>query len=486
MTTSPTKLGVDLFCGAGGTSTGLLQAAANLGQRLSLLAVNHWNTAIDSHTRNHPHVRHLCESLDSVDPRKTIPGRLHILVASPECTHHSNARGGVPRSDQSRSSAWHVVRWAEAKQPDCILVENVREFQNWGPLNANGKPSKRHKGKTYTAFLNALRSLGYDVHGRVLNAADYGDATTRQRLFVMARRDRKVEWPEPSHAGRWRPAREIIDWSVKGQSIFARKRPLSPNTMRRIIAGLRRFGGESFVMHLTHQGGERVHSLDNPIPTITTAKRGELAMVEPFLIKYHGSHQGRVDGDKRFHSIEEPVPTLDTSNRIGLVEPFLVQLRGTEESHIENGARCLDEPIPALTAGGNHLALCEPFVIGQQSGAAARAVGQPLPTIATAGAIALIEPFLVKYYGKGANAHSIDEPLGTITTNDRFALIDGHSDGLRLDIRFRMLQPHELAAAMSFPSGYQFAGTRGCQVKQIGNAVPVRVATALCQELLTS
>src|SRR5690242_5849375 len=123
----------DLFCGAGGTSTGLLLAAAELGRSVDLLAVNHCNVAIDTHTRNHPEVRHLCESLDHVDPHKVCPGRLHLLLASPECTHHSIARGGKPRSDQSRASAWKVVEWAAAKQPDCILIENVKEFIQWGP-----------------------------------------------------------------------------------------------------------------------------------------------------------------------------------------------------------------------------------------------------------------------------------------------------------------------------------------------------------------
>ena len=195
-----------------------------------------------------------------VDPRKVIPGgRLALLVASPECTHHSKARGGKPVEDQRRSSAWHILRWAEAIYIDNILIENVEEFTKWGPISAKGKPLKSKKGETYIAFLNALKALGYRVEWKILNAADYGDATTRKRLFVMARRgNRKIIWPEPTHSHKgevdllgqkpkWRAAREIIDWSIQGESIYTRKKPLADNTMKRIYAGLEKFCGIKFV-----------------------------------------------------------------------------------------------------------------------------------------------------------------------------------------------------------------------------------------------
>jgi DNA (cytosine-5)-methyltransferase 1 len=252
----------DLFCGAGGTSTGLALAAQELGVDIDLLAINHWDVAIATHSANHPCARHLCERLDNVDPRKTVPGgRLHLLAASPECTHHSNARGGKPMSDQSRASAWHILwhilRWAEALYIDDILVENVREFESWGPLGVNGRPLERRRGETFLAFLNALESLGYKVEWRLLNAADYGDATTRERLFIQARRgNRRPTWPEGTHSRdgeitpfgekqKWRAAREIIDWSIPSESIFHRRKPLAESTLRRIEAGLRKFGGRA-------------------------------------------------------------------------------------------------------------------------------------------------------------------------------------------------------------------------------------------------
>lgn len=406
----------DLFCGAGGSSTGLRRVADALGARLELTAVNHWPKAVETHAANHPDARHVCESLDSVDARKVTGGKLDLLWASPECTHHSTARGGKPIADQSRSTAWHVLRWAEALRPKYVIVENVPEFATWGPLGANLRPLQSRKGQTFLAWRHGLESLGYTVEHRVLNAADYAAATSRRRLFVVARLDGgrqrgPIPWPVSTHAQSgtrslfsdvqpWRGAREIIDWSERGTSIVGRKKPLAPNTLRRIAAGARKFWGmelEPFLVAMEHGG--RVLDINQPIPTITTAKGGAFGIVEPFLL-------------------------------------------------------------------------------GQQSGAEGRPVSQPAPTVATTGAISLIEPFLVTFYGSGVNVESVREPLRTVTTKDRFGLVQP----AQLDITFRMLKPHELAAAMGFPSAYQFAGTRTDAVRMIGNAVEVNQAAALWQQ----
>lgn len=513
---------VDLFCGAGGTSRGLLLAANELGLELDLLAINHWNIAIDTHSANHPDARHLSESLDSVDPRKVVPsGRLKIMCAGPECTHHSNARGGKPMSDQSRASAWHVVRWAEALYIENILIENVREFRNWGPLGANGRPLKRLRGETYHAFLNALRSLGYVVEDRILNAANYGDPTTRERLFILARRGgRKIVWPEPTHLQKseetlfgklpsWRPAREIIDWNLKGESIFRRKKPLSPNTMKRIMAGLRKFGGKAFV--LGQQSQARPRDVDQPIPTVAGA--GAISFVEPFILPPEGYYRGNAP-----RSVDNPIPTITQRGGGALVETFLVMLNGTSPEAIRNSNRSVDEPFPTVVAQGNHIGVAQPFIVQMDMGgrlqnieeplntltsADARAlvepfiilvnhgndqrahsIDEPMRTITSVDAWALIEPYLIKYYGGENGAQSLDEPLDTIVGRDRFGIVIPELDGAILDIRFRMLQPHELAAAMSFPDDYHFAGNREQKVKQIGNAVAVNTARALCKALL--
>ncbi len=190
----------DLFAGAGGASNGLVRAAAALGLDVDLLAVNHWPIAVETHSRNHPTVRHMCESVERIEPREVVPGgRLHLLMAGPECTHFSTARGGRPVNAQSRATAWSILKWAQELYIDTIIIENVPEFRSWGPIGANQKPLKSKRGETFRAFLTALRSLGYTVEDKILNAADYGDPTTRQRLFIMARRGRhKVSWPAPT------------------------------------------------------------------------------------------------------------------------------------------------------------------------------------------------------------------------------------------------------------------------------------------------
>lgn len=315
----------DLFCGAGGASTGLARACAALGERVELTAINHWPVAIETHAANHPWARHLCESLDAVDPRKVITGPLDMLWASPECTHHSRARGGKPISDQSRATAWCVVRWADALRPKWIGVENVQEFAEWAPLGAHGKPLASKRGAVFAAWVGALQALGYRVEWRTLCAADYGAATTRTRLYVLARHDGgrprgPIAWPAETHAPAtaapslfgprqpWRAAREIIDWSLTGRSIFNRPKPLAENTLRRIAEGARRFWGvdlQPFLVAMEHGG--RVVGVDKPLPTITCAKGGAFAVIQPFVL---GQHSGSVA-----RAVSDPIPTLAAPQR---------------------------------------------------------------------------------------------------------------------------------------------------------------------------
>jgi DNA (cytosine-5)-methyltransferase 1 len=521
----------DLFCGAGGTSAGAVEAAEALGRKPEVTAVNHWPVAIATHTANHPGSRHLCTGIDSVNPRELFgEGELDLLWASPECTHHSVARGGKPINDQSRATAWCVVRWAEALRPPIILIENVPEFETWGPIGVNGRPLASKKGQTFQAWLGALQSLGYKTDHRLLCAADYGDPTTRTRLFVQAVRGRrKIVWPEKTHSKavdlfttrRWTPAREIIDWSLPAGSIFERKKPLSPKTLARIEAGLRKYGLKSVIISA---GGPEcpARPVDDPMGTVLT--RDHRALVEPYIVAWDHTSGGAEAG---LSGIEDPLSTVVTKARHGVAEPFLVELRGTNEKQLEGSARSLDAPCGTVTTSGAHHALVEPFLIktangasgsdasrvksvdepmptvcgnrgdvaliepyllGQQTCSALRPISDPAPTVSTAGAIALVEPFLVSFYGNG-QPHNIDDPAPTVTCKDRFGLVRPvvEIDGNRylLDIRFRMLQPHELALAQGFPKGYQFTGTKTDQVKQIGNAVPRRLARAIVGAVLS-
>lgn len=453
----------DLFCGAGGTSSGLLDACQDLGLKLNLLAINHWAVAIKTHSANHPYAEHLCESLDVVDPRKVVPGgKLDILVASPECTHHSNARGGKPMSDQSRASAWHVARWAEALHISNILIENVREFRDWGPLDSKGRPIKKRKGELYGAFLNALRAMGYNVEDRILNAADYGDPTSRRRLFIVARKgNRRVRWPEPLYSAKgemtlfgrlpkYHTAREIIDWDNKGQSIYSRPKSLSPNALRRIYAGLAKFSGLPFV--IGQQSCAAPRSMDDPLPTVAGA--GAIALIEPFIVGAGGQalepecidaplgtiltknnralvqpflvpyHRERVGQRARTHSVDEPIPTVATSP-FGLVEPFIVSYHSEHQGEAAR-VHSVDTPLPAVPTE-NRYGLAEPFILAVRGGedgyTRASAIDEPLPAVTSIPPFYLVEPFIVGgEHTADDRVYGANEPMPTITSKAHFGL----------------------------------------------------------------
>lgn len=481
---------VDLFCGGGGTSTGAVRAAERAGLRVELCAVNHWEIAIETHSRNHPAAKHLCKAIDQVRPREAVRGQVDLLLASPECTHHSIARGGMPINDQSRMSAWEVIRWAAELLPKRVIVENVKEFQTWGPIGANGRPLQSRKGETFAAWCQALRSLGYRLDMRVLNAANYGGATTRERLFVLAVRGRAaILWPAQTHARDggeqaqqrmfgtvqpWKAAREIIDWSLPSQSIFTRKKALAPATIARIEAGLRKFSGraaEPFIVALRNHVAPR--GVDEPIPTVTAGGQ-HLGLCQPFVL---GQQSGSAP-----RQVGEPIPTVATAGALSLVQPFVVPMNRKQDQ-----PRPVDAPLATITATSNDMALAQPFLIpffGERDGQQPRCHGvdAPTPTVTGQGAGALVQPLILEYYGTG-DAEPVSRPLHTITTRDRFALAQ-FAGGAYLDIHFRMLQPHELAAAMGFPAGYYFHGNREQKVKQIGNAVHVDQAEALVSSAL--
>ena len=245
------ELVVDLFAGGGGASTGIEQA---IGRHVDV-AVNHDREAISLHTANHPQTRHFCSDVFEVDPLTVTEGQpVGLLWASPDCKHFSKAKGGKPVSKKIRSLAWVVIKWAKAVQPRVICLENVEEFQTWGPLAADGRPCPQRKGQTFAAWVAQLRNLGYAVEWRELRACDYGAPTIRKRLFLIARRDgQPITWPSPTHAqpdakGKvpqglkpWRTAADCIDWSIPAPSIFNRARPLADATCRRIAKGIVRY-----------------------------------------------------------------------------------------------------------------------------------------------------------------------------------------------------------------------------------------------------
>ena len=321
---------VDMFCGGGGESVGLIEAAELNGYKIHLTAINHWERAIETHAANYPSAEHLCESIEHLDPIKVVPEqKLDLLWASPECTHHSLARGGRPRSEQSRATAWAILKWASELWIERIIIENVPEFLTWGPLDKDGKVIKSRSGSTFKAFVQALRSLGYSIDWRVLCAADYGVPTIRKRLFIQAVKGRKkIIWPQPTHhedknnlfgLPQWKSAREIIDWSIPCPSIFTRKKPLVTATLRRIEIGVKKFGGihtNSFLAVLRGTGTARDIGL--PLPSITCSGAHH-ALVTPFVTAI-----SQASTKDRSRNIHKPLSTICTKNEHCLVSPSFI------------------------------------------------------------------------------------------------------------------------------------------------------------------
>jgi DNA (cytosine-5)-methyltransferase 1 len=512
----------DLFCGAGGTTTG----AEASGRVNVALAVNHWDTAVSTHRLNHPHVRHLCAPIDLVDPREFAGQGISLLLASPECIFHSNARGGKPVDDQRRSTAWCVPRWVEVLRPQWFVIENVREFEDWAPLGSDNKPLKSKKGEIFQAWVQTLRALNYHVEWKLLNAADFGGATRRIRLFLVGRRGaskQPIPWPAITHTKEnWTPAASIIDWSLPCPSIFSRQRPLAEKTLRRIEIGLRKFcgpGAEPFIVKMrgtNHSSGiqqplptvtgggnhealampfqfkamgrnpGQSKSIRDPLPTIVGCRENH-AIIAPFLVPNFGERAGQ---DPRTHRVDEPLPAVTSHGAGHLVMPFISTFHNGPDGERRNSS--IDDPLPTADTQNRH-SLVAPFLVDpnyqENRGGRNRVhdLADPLGTITTCNQKHLAIPFLTNYYGTG-HADSVQEPLATVTTKHRHGLAMVHLvETMRelgiIDIGFRMLEPHELAAAQGFPPGYQIFGTKADQVKQIGNSVHTAVARALCASI---
>lgn len=438
----PKKVFIDLFCGAGGTSTGAQMAFDDLGLEMDLTAVNHWDTALSTHASNHPTGTHILDEIEDINPHDHWkPGDMDMLWASPECPHHSVARGGKPVSDQKRSTGKFVVEFARAGRPREICIENVPEYMRWGPV-IGGKPCKKREGEYFRQFLAAFADEGYHVEHRVLCCADYGDPTIRKRLFIRGALDGPPVWPTPTHTPEQHiPAYRIIDWDDLGKSIYDRPKPLCENTMRRIRVGLERYGLLPFVV--PQQSGHVAWDITRPLPAITC--KGAEAVAQPFLIQLKGTGITR--------DIASPLAAITTSgNTQMLATPFIVRLMG------QSNSESILKPLSAVTNGNHH---------------------------------ALAVPYIVKYFGT-SHAGPVTRPLDTLTCNDRFALTspifaEGDDGSVYLiDVYYRMLKPLELARATGFPDDYIFQGTTEKDIKrQIGNAVPVHMSRALVKAAMS-
>nr|DAL24850.1 MAG TPA_asm: DNA cytosine methyltransferase [Caudoviricetes sp.] len=530
---------VDNFAGGGGASTGIEIATG----RLVALAVNHDPAAILMHRTNHPYTEHFQASVWDIDPKTVCRGRpVGLAWFSPDCKHFSKAKGAALVDRKIRGLAWITLRWAATVRPRVIILENVEEFQTWGPVR-KGKPVKKLAGTTFRKFIDQLTELGYTVEYRELIAADYGAPTSRKRFYLVARCDGKpIVWPEPTHSKtgadglpKWRSAAEIIDWSLPCPSVFATKaeimeryglkavRPLAKNTMRRVIRGVDKFtirSGQPFIVPTGY--GERkgqaprVHDLDAPLPTVVSTGKENLCrpLLAPALIQYHTEQTEHV----RASGLGTPINTVDASNRYGLTCANLVEYytggrpldvaepMHTVTSHDREAVVAAhiakyyggvvgekaDEPLPTVTAI-DHNAVCAAHVVKFKGDEVGTQPTESLPTQTSSGVFAVCREHLAKMrsgddlgYWPEIRA-LLNEFCGYELAEDEVLLLEiGGALYYIADIGLRMLSPRELYNAMGFPPDYiidrDYEGNeykKSAQVARCGNAVCPPVASAL-------
>lgn len=492
---------VDNFAGGGGASTGISLA---IGRSVDV-AINHDPIAIAVHKANHPGTKHYLEDVWDIDPRQVVRDMNGHPVAlcwlSPDCKHFSKAKGGKPVEKNIRGLAWVAVRWAATVRPRVIILENVEEFKTWGPLLKNGKPCPKQKGRTFNAFVNALKRQNYRVEYQELRACDYGAPTIRKRLFLVARCDgQPIRWPKPTYgdpesagveSGKlkpWRTAAEIIDWSLPCRSIFERKRPLVENTMRRIARGIQKFVMENprpFIIKINHRGEQfRGQDLDRPLKTITA--RNGWGVVSPTLIQIgYGERKGQ---NPRVPGLHKPIGTVVAGgNKFGLVSAFLA--KHYDGGYTGSGAD-LSAALPTVTTKDHNALVTSHLIKLRGTCQHVQAVTSPMPTITAGGLhVGEVRAFLLKYYG-ASTGQACDEPLHTITSKHCFGLVTVHGQDYQIvDIGMRMLEPHELFAAQGFPVDYNTSYikrdgkrkrlSKAAQVSLCGNSVPPVLAEVL-------
>ncbi len=435
---------VDNFAGGGGASTGIELAAG----RPVTIAINHDPAAILMHKTNHPFTKHMQENVWNIDPKEVCAGRpVGLAWFSPDCKHFSKAKGKTPVQKNIRGLAWVVLKWAGLVRPRVIILENVEEFKTWGPVR-KGKPVKSKQGQTFNKWLTQLRALDYDVEYQELVAADYGAPTTRKRFVLIARCDGKpIVWPERTHApveseevrtGKCKPwisAAEIIDWELPCPSIFedkdtikkkyniAVKRPLKPNTLKRITRGIDKFVIKSpnpfilpFGVQINHSGQDRYYDLNKPLPTVT-AKHGygiAATYVTPLHIHNHSGAGGT--------DIRSPVNTITTGNCQMLIAPSLSKyFGGVIGSEINN-------PVPTVTSI-DHNALLTPTLIQyhteQSENVRGQHLNEPIKTIDCCNRYGFAAAHLTQYF-KSDHYHSPNDPLHTVTTKIREGVTLAH------------------------------------------------------------
>ena len=431
------ELVIDLFAGGGGASTGIEQA---IGRAVDI-AINHDPEAVALHQANHPQTLHYVSDVFEVDPLAVVDGRpVGMLWASPDCKHFSKAKGGKPVSKKIRGLAWVVIKWAKLVRPRVIFLENVEEFQTWGPLDANNMPCKERKGRTFKRWKSSLENLGYKVDFREDRASDMGTPTIRKRLFLVARCDgHPIVFPAQTHGAPdslpvkqkklkpYRTAAECIQWDIPAPSIFERTRPLAEATNRRIAKGIMRYvvnAANPFIVPLTHQGGDRTEDITKPFNTVTGANRGEKALIVPTLVQTgYGERQDSWRcATCNFVYDRSDLPVCGCTKCGSEADPVLV--KGQTPRALD-----LHKPLGTVVAGQKH-ALVTAFLNEHANASTQRVmpIDEPMRTQMAevkGGHFGLVAASLVKHY-TGVVGSDLEDPLGTVTSVDHHSLLTAH------------------------------------------------------------
>lgn len=437
---------IDLFCGAGGTSTGVELARVNGEQCAKVIAcVNHDANAIASHATNHPDALHFTEDIRTLELsplkshaqkyQKLYPDTHLVLWASLECTNFSKAKGGQARDADSRTLAEHLFRYIEALNPDYIQIENVEEFMSWGDMDENGKPISMDKGRLYRRWKNNVKKYGYNFDHRILNAADFGAYTSRKRFFgIFAKKGLPIVFPESTHAKeaqhtlfgsleKWKPVKDVLDFSDEGTSIFIRNKPLSEKTLERIYAGLIKFvaGGKDkwLLKYNSINGKTGKHippSIDEPCPTVSC--QGRLGIIQAnFLSRYN-----TVRPQDTCKSIDEPCGVLTTENRFAKVQCHF--LSKYFSGHPDSKNISIDGPAHTIKCKDNHALVTSDFLAAYYgNGNNVHSIEKPSPTITTKDRLSLVSPFFMNYYTGGGQLSEVGKPCPAVTTVPKQRLI---------------------------------------------------------------
>jgi DNA (cytosine-5)-methyltransferase 1 len=437
---------IDLFCGAGGTSTGVESARINGEQCAKVIAcVNHDANAIASHAANHPEAMHFTEDIRTLElsplvthvqrMKQLYPEARLVLWASLECTNFSKAKGGQPRDADSRTLAEHLFRYIESLNPDYIQIENVEEFMSWGPMDENGRPISMNKGEDYTRWVHNVKSYGYNFDHRIMNAADYGAYTSRKRFFgIFAKNELPIVFPEPTHCkegkqdmfgslAKWKPVKDVLDFEDEGTSIFTRKKPLSEKTLERIYAGLIKFvaGGKDkwLLKYNSINGKTGKHippGIDEPCPTISC--QGRLGIVNAqFLSRYNTCRP-----QDTCKSVEAPCGVLTTNNRFAKVDCHF--LSKYFSGHPESKNIPIDGPAHTVKCKDNHALVGAKFLAAYYgNGDNVSQVDKPCPTVPTKDRFNYVNPKFLCSYNFNDAGKDIDAPCPTLLTKDRLSLV---------------------------------------------------------------